>query len=152
MHHDLPPISPQEKEAPRPDLRVARHLQLLRPTDRAAPLPAAEEELGDDFYELTEEDLKKLALTAGAGGADARGGGPLQTAAMRELARLSQVRIYSRAGRLKMPSALADDSGRPICLPGRGVGSGLAYPPQRAASAARKLAVASAARLRPPPR
>ena len=67
---------------------MPRQLQLLHPTLRAAP-PAAAAEEPDDFYELTEHDLRRLALTARSPTASA--GGVMQTAAMRELERLQRL-------------------------------------------------------------
>ena len=89
-----------EKEAPRPEVRVPRQLQLLRPTQRSAPPTAAEEP--DDFYELTEHDLRQLALTSRPAA-----GGVMQTAAMRELERLQSARSYSHAlVRVRLPGEL----------------------------------------------
>jgi len=91
-----------EKEAPRAEVRVPRQLQLLHPTQRSAAPAAAEEP--DDFYELTEHDLRQLALTSRPAAAAA---GVMQTAAMRELERLQSARSYSHAlVRVRLPGEL----------------------------------------------
>ena len=90
-----------EKEAPRAEVRVPRQLQLLHPTLRTAPPAAA---VPDDFYELTEHDLRQLALTSRGPAAPGSG---MQTAAMRELERLKSARSYSHALiRVRLPGEL----------------------------------------------
>ena len=87
-----------QKLRPRADVSVPRQLAVLRP---GQSVPPPEED--DDFFEVTEGDLKAMALSpAPPGGAQ-----PLQTAAMRELSRLQAIKSYSHAlVRVRLPNGL----------------------------------------------
>ena len=68
----------------------------MRPLEGLAAAPALPE-VGDDFYELNEDDLA-VALSLGRGSGSGAGAEPqLQTAAMRELSKLKKLKEYSHA-------------------------------------------------------
>jgi len=107
----------RQKEAPRPELRgeIARQLQLLHPSLAAAPQGV--DDIPEEFYEVTEGDLRQLALSGGGGGGGGGagkpggggepGGGKIMTKAMRELDRLTHMKTYSHAlVRVRLPGGL----------------------------------------------
>ena len=74
----------------------------MRPGEGAAAPPPAEE-LADDFFELTESDLRGISLGGGAQGA----GAAMQTKAMRELKALEAMKEYSHALiRVRLPGGI----------------------------------------------
>ena len=93
----------RQKLAARSELSVPRELAVLRPGAGAAKPPLLEE-VPDDFYELTESDVRGMSLGGGGGGGPAA---PLKTRAMRELAKLESLREYTHAlVRVRLPGGL----------------------------------------------
>ena len=87
------------KVAVRPNVRVPRQMQLLPPSDRPAAIP----ELPEDFFELTEADMRSMAIVSQGVATNA----PMQTAAMRELQRLQALREYPHAlVRVRLPGGV----------------------------------------------
>jgi hypothetical protein len=87
----------RQKLVPRPELSVPRQLLVLRPGEGvAAPPPELKEELPEDYFELTANDVSAMSL-AGAPGGAARYGAAMQTKAMRELRQLEAMKEYSHA-------------------------------------------------------
>tara|TARA_B100000524_G_scaffold83985_1_gene38847 strand:- start:695 stop:1408 length:714 start_codon:yes stop_codon:yes gene_type:complete len=74
-------------------------MQLLPPSDRPAAIP----ELPEDFFELTEADMRSMAIVSQGVATNA----PMQTAAMRELQRLQALREYPHAlVRVRLPGGV----------------------------------------------
>ena len=94
------------KSSARPELSVPRKLVVLRPgAGLAAAAPVAD--VTDDFFELTESDLHSISLASGTSAAGGTAAPAMQTAAMRELARLQAMRTYSHARvRVRLPGGL----------------------------------------------
>ena len=95
------------KTAVRLDRSVDRQMQLLYvdTAEHSAP-PRPPEELPDDFYELTESDLRGMSLSSGGGGGDGRQP-VMQTAAMKELGRLKALKQYTHAAiRVRLPGGI----------------------------------------------
>jgi hypothetical protein len=68
----------RQKLVPRPELSVPRQLLVLRPGEGvAAPPPELKEELPEDYFELTANDVSAMSL-AGAPGGAARYGAAMQ--------------------------------------------------------------------------
>ena len=99
----------RQKLVPRPELSVPRQLLVLRPGEGvAAPPPELKEELPDDYFELTANDVSAMSL-AGAPGGAARYGAAMQTKAMRELRQLEAMKEYSHALiRVRLPASLSE--------------------------------------------
>lgn len=96
-----------QKVAVRPELSLPRELVILRPGEGlVAPQPPVD--LPEDFYELTEADLRGINLGGAAAGSGGGAGVPaMQTAAMRELDRLKQIKVYSHAlVRVRLPGGV----------------------------------------------
>jgi hypothetical protein len=94
-----------QKLTARSELSMARGLKVLRPGEglAAAPPPI---DVTDDFYELTEDDLRGISLVGG-GAAKSSAAPTMQTAAMRELAKLQSIKEYSHAlVRVRLPGGL----------------------------------------------
>ena len=99
----------RQKLLPRPELSVPRQLLVLRPGEGvAAPPPELKEELPEDYFELTANDVSAMSL-AGAPGGAARYGAAMQTKAMRELRQLEAMKEYSHALiRVRLPASLSE--------------------------------------------
>ena len=99
----------RQKLVPRPELSVPRQLLVLRPGEGvAAPPPELKEELPEDYFELTANDVSAMSL-AGAPGGAARYGAAMQTKAMRELRQLEAMKEYSHALiRVRLPASLSE--------------------------------------------
>ena len=99
----------RQKLVPRPELCVPRQLLVLRPGEGvAAPPPELKEELPEDYFELTANDVSAMSL-AGAPGGAARYGAAMQTKAMRELRQLEAMKEYSHALiRVRLPASLSE--------------------------------------------
>uniref|UniRef100_A0A7S2CLH7 UBX domain-containing protein n=1 Tax=Haptolina brevifila TaxID=156173 RepID=A0A7S2CLH7_9EUKA len=84
----------------RPDLSVSRRMTIVLPlSNQSQPLPDVPEE----FYELTEGDLKDMSLHNGPTGASPA----MQTLAMKELDRLRKLKVYSHALiRVRLPGGI----------------------------------------------
>ena len=88
----------RQKLVPRPELSVPRQLLVLRPGEGvAAPPPELREELPEDYFELTANDVNAMSLAGAPGGGAARSGASMQTKAMRELRQLEAMKEYSHA-------------------------------------------------------
>ena len=88
----------RQKLVPRPELCVPRQLLVLRPGEGvAAPPPELREELPEDYFELTANDVNAMSLAGAPGGGAARSGASMQTKAMRELRQLEAMKEYSHA-------------------------------------------------------
>ena len=91
---------------------MPRELQVLRPGQGPAAAPPAPD-VSEDFYDLTEDDLRAISLGAAWGAAaSAGGGGVMQTAAMRELTRL-QVRMTPSPTAQTLPPPTPEMTPRP---------------------------------------
>ena len=55
------------------------------------------EELPEDYFELTANDVSAMSLAGAPGGGAARSGASMQTKAMRELRQLEAMKEYSHA-------------------------------------------------------
>jgi len=93
----------QQKLSAKPELSVPRRLVVLRPGEGLAAAPPTPD-LSDEFFELHEDDLRAISLaSAGAQVSQPQ----IQTAAMRELAKLQTLKDYSHARvRVRLPGGL----------------------------------------------
>ena len=100
----------RQKLVPRPELSVPRQLLVLRPGEGvAAPPPELREELPEDYFELTANDVSAMSLAGAPGGGAARSGASMQTKAMRELRQLEAMKEYSHALiRVRLPASLSE--------------------------------------------